>query len=97
MDLYRLSGTQREFAALSLDQVFQNGISLIEWPTRLPEDLFPPKESLLQVDLRILGTAGDDEDAPRSVTIKTTSEQSKWNLIFENILNQDLLGDMIED
>ena len=37
MDLYRLSGSEDDLAPLNLEHVFANGISLIEWPSRLSQ------------------------------------------------------------
>jgi len=43
MDLYRLSGTTGDLEPLDLDNVFNNCISLIEWPSRLGHFLPPDR------------------------------------------------------
>ena len=50
MDLYRLSDNATDFQPLNLPHVFQNCISLIEWPTKL-SNLIPSE--YLDVQIRI--------------------------------------------
>mmetsp|Transcript_56582 Transcript_56582/g.120158 ORF Transcript_56582/g.120158 Transcript_56582/m.120158 type:complete len:267 (+) Transcript_56582:103-903(+) len=57
MDLYRLSGTGDDLAPLDLENVFSNGISLIEWPSRLKE--LP--SARLDISLSIDSTIQNDD------------------------------------
>ena len=56
MDLYRLSGNGDDLAPLDLENVFENGISLIEWPSRLATK----PETRLDVTLTIESAVDED-------------------------------------
>lgn len=47
-DLYRL-GDSSELVELGLDEAFEKGVVLIEWPDRLPDELLP--QNALKIDL----------------------------------------------
>eukprot|EP00578_Thalassiosira_sp_NH16_P007832 CAMPEP_0181123282 /NCGR_PEP_ID=MMETSP1071-20121207/25807_1 /TAXON_ID=35127 /ORGANISM="Thalassiosira sp., Strain NH16" /LENGTH=169 /DNA_ID=CAMNT_0023208395 /DNA_START=279 /DNA_END=788 /DNA_ORIENTATION=+ len=60
MDLYRLSGSEDDMAPLDLDNAFENGISLVEWPSRLNKK--PPErlDITLSIDSTIQSDDGSD-------------------------------------
>lgn len=68
IDLYRLKQvTPSDCKALGLNDVFSNGISLIEWSNRLPESFFPM--DYLHIDIR-----QDSMSQDRIVTIQPVSK-----------------------
>mmetsp|Transcript_10159 Transcript_10159/g.10290 ORF Transcript_10159/g.10290 Transcript_10159/m.10290 type:complete len:88 (-) Transcript_10159:523-786(-) len=73
MDLYRLSGNPSDLDPLNLPHVFQECISLIEWPSRLG-DLIP--NDRLELTFRI-----DESTDIRIVTI--TPYGKDWTSRFE--------------
>ena len=62
MDLYRLSGSEGDLAPLDLDYVFANGISLVEWPSRLREKPSARLDITLTIDC---ATQSDGEESHR--------------------------------
>lgn len=51
LDLYRLNGSREELAPLDLDNVFNGGIALVEWPERLVEIPVDRLDVTLTIDL----------------------------------------------
>lgn len=51
LDLYRLNGSREELAPLDLDNVFNGGIALVEWPERLVERPVDRLDVTLTIDL----------------------------------------------
>ena len=87
MDLYRLPGeTEQEFSPLDFPHVFQNCVSLVEWPERLPETLVP--KDRLDVSIEMVG----DND-PRNVAIQCHS--SRWDERLRAIRNEGYLDDLL--
>lgn len=100
MDLYRLSGQPEDLAPLNLDHVYQNCISLIEWPVRLPASLQPPIGRRLHVDIRIQSSNDDDDGGDDNVSrVLTMSypEGSLWQQHLETIRREGFLDDMLSD
>ena len=66
MDLYRLQeDANQEYFMLNLDHVFQNCVSLIEWPERLPKHLVPEERLEISIEsgsLEVGGGTNDDDD-----------------------------------
>lgn len=105
MDLYRLSGREKDLAPLNLEQVFHNDISLIEWPQRLGQKI-PPKR--LELNLSIIPVGGeeqrqqqqigefDDEcSQPRQVTL--TPFGKDWEDRLEMLRTEGYVDDWIID
>jgi tRNA threonylcarbamoyladenosine biosynthesis protein TsaE len=74
-DLYRLSSPEQAYD-LAIEEAFQAGISLIEWPDRL--DYLLPRQRLdLYLDMagdgRLLRLAGNGDWAKRLTHLKVTS------------------------
>ena len=87
MDLYRLKGeTEQEFSPLDLPHVFQNCVSLVEWPERLPEKLVPKER--LDVSIEMIGDNG-----PRKVAIQ--SHSSRWDERLRSIRIEGYLDDLL--
>jgi len=72
MDLYRLSG-EEDLAPLSLEHVFANGISLIEWSSRLIEK--PPLR--LDIMLSIDSTIQNNDDGTDSGRVEERERRMK--------------------
>lgn len=96
MDLYRLSGKEKDLQALDLDHVFANCISLIEWPSRLGDET--PSDRL---DIRITipkptsdGNEGGD-DSPRSMLLRPHG--TAWIQRIQNLLDEGCIDDMLDD
>lgn len=103
MDLYRLSGTSpNEFMPLNLDHVFSHCIALVEWPIRLPKDLFP--NDRLDIDIRIMAGNDSNEDAidesngqdfPRELSFAPLS--STWSKRLSIIRDEGFVDDLLLD
>ena len=103
MDLYRLSGTSpNEFSPLNLDHVFSHCIAVVEWPIRLPKELFP--KDRLDIDIRIM--AGNDsendatvdqnyQDFPRELSFVPLS--STWSKRLSIIRDEGFVDDLLLD
>jgi len=94
MDLYRLPGTSpKDFEPLNLSNVFQNSISLIEWPSRLlafPQ-LLPPIENVLQIDIRIVPRL------EKRKMILTAIHKSCWKERLQYLADEGMLDDLLWD
>ena len=82
MDLYRLNGTEEDLVPLDLENVFTNGIALVEWPERLVKR---PKNRLdvtLTVDLKnctgVDRNMSDDEEDSRSRIMMLVPHGDRW-------------------
>lgn len=62
MDLYRLSGNGDDLAPLDLENVFENGISLIEWPSRLATKPETRLDITLTIESAVDGDVGQSDD-----------------------------------
>ena len=98
MDLYRLSGDPKDLAPLNLPRVFQDCVSLSEWPERLGSTRIP--EDRLTVNIRIQSTASDnndsnegEDDAVRIMAIQ--AHGSVWQDRLQKILDEGYLDDLI--
>lgn len=65
MDLYRLSGSEDDLASLDLKHAFTNGISLIEWPSRLSKKPSTRLDITLTIDSTIQNDDGSDSKERR--------------------------------
>ena len=102
MDLYRLSGREKDLAPLNLELVFQKDISLIEWPQRLGQKI-PSKR--LELNLSIIPVDGIDEQQtdevddecsqPRQVTL--TPFGKDWEDRLEILRTEGYVDDWIVD
>jgi tRNA threonylcarbamoyladenosine biosynthesis protein TsaE len=81
LDLYRLNGTKEELIPLDLDNVFTNGIALIEWPERLIER---PKRRLdvtLNIDVNdsnIMVSCDGEMDDERCRIMRLVPHGDRW-------------------
>ena len=93
MDLYRLSGkSPKDFKPLGLARVFQNCISLIEWPSRLrafPE-LLPPEKALLEIDFCIPDPVLDE----RVISLLSSAESS-WTTRLQHLIDEGMVNDLL--
>lgn len=62
MDLYRLSGNGDDLAPLDLENVFEDGISLIEWPSRLATKPETRLDITLTIESAVDGDVGQSDD-----------------------------------
>lgn len=98
MDLYRLSEGE-DFSPLNLDYVLKQGISLIEWPSRLGKGL--PNERLeiiikIDKDYDSVTDKNDDdesEETPRTLYLKPYGE--RWEERLASIQESGYLDDLI--
>lgn len=102
MDLYRLSGDERDFVPLNLEHVFQECVSLIEWPSRLGS-LLPPVH--LDATLTISeerqhntnddeeDSDGDEEAAARILTLEPRG--AKWEERLSFLLDEGYFDDLL--
>ena len=101
MDLYRLSGATKDLLALDLDYVFNQCVSLIEWPSRLG-DMIP----IERLDIRITIPQQsftdreeekliDQEDYPRTMLLKPHGEV--WVERIRTLLSEGYLDDLLQD
>lgn len=93
MDLYRLSGTSpKEFDPLSLPNVYERDISLIEWPNRLAAfpELLPPPRNRLNIDLRIRPRSEE-----RTMTLSTANAESSWTDRLQYLVDEEMVDDLI--
>ena len=107
MDLYRLMSpsndklpvreTNEALKPLNLQHVFQNCISLIEWPSRLGE--FTPTERL-DIDIRMQSGSDseildepEDDDRPRKM--KLVPHGGWWRNLMKEIIDEGYVDDLI--
>lgn len=89
-DLYRLSGSHKDdFSPLDLNVVFSTCISLIEWPSRLPEELQPPLESRLHIKLSIKPATDQRE------MVLAAPLGSKWCNRLRNMVGDGFVDDLL--
>ncbi|KAL7534402.1 hypothetical protein ACHAXR_005844 [Thalassiosira sp. AJA248-18] len=94
MDLYRLSGSEDDLVPLDLDNVFNNGISLIEWPSRLSKK---PSERL-DIILSIDSTIQDDDDTDSiSRCMKLVPFGERWEERLKFLEDEGYFEDLIMD
>ena len=74
MDLYRLSGSEGDLAPLDLNNVFANGISLVEWPSRLREKPSARLDITLTIDS---ATQSDGEESHRRL-MQLVPHGARW-------------------
>jgi len=105
MDLYRLSGRpdKRDLLPLNLDFVFENCISLIEWPSRLG-DLIPSERLDIQINIfpedeqqsnDDTGDATEVEDRPRRMILEPRG--SDWEERIRMLRDEGYLDDLAID
>jgi tRNA A37 threonylcarbamoyladenosine biosynthesis protein TsaE len=107
MDLYRLSGQEKDLMPLNLEHVFATDICLIEWPQRLG-NMVPLHR--LEINLRIVvvgeeeqqqqqqqqssdSKLDDDECQPRQVTL--TPFGKDWEDRLEMLRTEGYVDDWI--
>lgn len=95
MDLYRLKGGE-DLEPLDMDNVVKNGICLIEWPSRLGEDLPPDR---LDVTFRIHDGEDfkdeDEESKTRFLTLRAHS--GRWEERLKALEDEGYLDDLLVD
>jgi len=111
MDLYRLSGTTGDLEPLDLDNVFNNCISLIEWPSRLGHFLPPDRLEVIITIEPGLDTSNfkplNEDDSPTNIDkndediinssriLKLSPHGDRWLERLVELENGGLLDDMI--
>eukprot|EP00571_Detonula_confervacea_P005753 CAMPEP_0172325732 /NCGR_PEP_ID=MMETSP1058-20130122/54635_1 /TAXON_ID=83371 /ORGANISM="Detonula confervacea, Strain CCMP 353" /LENGTH=183 /DNA_ID=CAMNT_0013042341 /DNA_START=289 /DNA_END=840 /DNA_ORIENTATION=- len=75
MDLYRLSGSEDDLSPLDLERVFTDGISLIEWPSRLSQKPSTRLDITLTIDSTIQNDDGSDSKERR---MKLEPHGARW-------------------
>ena len=95
MDLYRLSGSENDLLPLNLDNVFTNGISLIEWPSRLNKKPSERLEITLTIDSSTDAAPEiEDEDSKyRRMTLVPFG--ARWAERLEFLQSEGLLEDLM--
>ena len=94
MDLYRLSGNEQDLLPLNLDKIFDEDVSLIEWPQRLGDKV--PKKRL-DINLHIIhvdGSLFDETCQPRRVTL--TPVGLAWEDRLKELQTEGYVDDWIE-
>lgn len=94
MDLYRLKGGE-DLEPLDMNNVVKNGICLIEWPSRLGEEL--PLDRL-DVTFRIHDgeeLVEDEESKTRFLTLRAHSQ--KWEERLKSLVDEGYLDDLLID
>jgi len=87
MDLYRLSGSEDDLAPLNLEHVFANGISLIEWPSRLRRKPLMRLDITLTISNSTIQTNdidGDDDTKERFMKLVPYGDRWVERLRFLN-------------
>jgi len=94
MDLYRLSGEGEDLAPLNLEHVFTDGISLIEWPSRLSEKPETRLDITLTIDSTIQSDDGDDSKERR---MKLEPYGERWVERLKFLESEGYFEDLILD
>jgi len=91
MDFYRLSDHATDFQPLNLPYVFQNCISLIEWPNKLKcsncSDLIPNEYLDIQIKIQ--------ENNPNVRLISITPIGRKWESRIQFLIDEGYFDDLI--
>mmetsp|Transcript_58618 Transcript_58618/g.174498 ORF Transcript_58618/g.174498 Transcript_58618/m.174498 type:complete len:331 (-) Transcript_58618:223-1215(-) len=96
MDLYRLKGGE-DLEPLDMDNVVKNGICLIEWPSRLGEELPPDR---LDITFRIHdGDETEEEEDEESITrfLTLRAHSQKWEQRLKTLEAEGYLDDLLLD
>ena len=78
MDLYRLSGNGDDLAPLDLENVFENGISLIEWPSRLATKPETRLDIILTIESAIDVESSDENEDCKSRRMRLEPHGDRW-------------------
>lgn len=93
MDLYRLSdGKEKDLEPLNLDYVFQNCISLIEWPSRLGR--LVPSECL-EITFKIIGDAENNDSDENTRILTLTPHGQRWEQQIKKMEEDGYLDDLM--
>ena len=90
MDLYRLSGDEKDLVPLDMDNVLTESTSLIEWPSRLGN--MTPTERL-DITFRIGKGEQEDEEIERILTLRAHGE--KWEQRLKSLKEDGFVDDML--
>ena len=100
MDLYRLSGHERDLLPLNLEHVFGNDVALIEWPQRLgsliPLDRLEVTLSIVDERDSRMDEYNQEESVPRRVILTPIGKgwETRLRLIQkEGYMDDWLVGD----
>jgi len=101
MDLYRLRGPD-DLGPLNIDHVFQQCISLIEWPSRLGSRLpetrlhltFHIRDADLTMGRQELGGVADDDEATTRI-LKLEPHGLQWEERLEFLVQQGYIDDLL--
>jgi tRNA A37 threonylcarbamoyladenosine biosynthesis protein TsaE len=107
MDLYRLSDRpeEQDLLPLNLDYVFENCVSLIEWPSRIGADRIPSERLDVQINIMQLPVTDDEsdgndeqnnessEDRPRLMLLKPRG--TDWENILRELRDEGYLDDLL--
>jgi tRNA threonylcarbamoyladenosine biosynthesis protein TsaE len=94
MDLYRLSGSGYDLASLDLDNVFADGICLVEWPSRLKEKPADRLDITLRIDSTTHGDDGDD-GASRPRLMQIVPQGDRWLVRLEFLKSDGYFDDLL--
>ncbi len=98
MDLYRLSGEDDDLSPLDLDNVFTNGISLIEWPSRLSKK--PPEylDITLTIESAIQDDGEDEYDSDsKSRCMNLVAHGGRWEERLKFLESEGYFEDLLID
>lgn len=110
MDLYRLSGASKDLLPLNLDHVFDECISLIEWPERLGTLHFPSER--LDITIHIdsdhaneqsqdndstsnENSNGDDDNDDMGRIMMLQPHGTDWEMRLQTIKDEGYLDDLL--
>lgn len=98
LDLYRLNKEKpSDFIALDLGFTFKQGISLVEWPVRLPESMVP--QNRLDIEFTIVRNTQPDEygtfdsDLEERILVLTPNGLF-WEELIQNIVHEGYFDDL---
>ncbi|KAL7435816.1 hypothetical protein ACHAXH_004354 [Discostella pseudostelligera] len=97
MDLYRLSGSEDDLAPLNLEHVFANGISLIEWPSRLRQKPSTRLEITLTISNSTNQQAGIAGDDTKERCMKLVPYGDRWVERLKFLNSEGYFEDLIVD
>jgi len=97
MDMYRLSGSEDDLASLDLENVFTNGISLIEWPERLSKKPLERLDITLSIDSTIQDDDDDDDIDSKMRCMKLVPYGDRWVERLQFLESEGYFEDLIVD
>lgn len=93
IDLYRLSGNPDDLIPLNLNHVFQNCLSLVEWPSRMEE--YPSQRLDVHITIPTESTSHNQDEEDGRRIVRMTSYGTRWETLLHRIISEGLLDDLL--